>query len=161
MNRCAREDTIVACASRSAGAARTAAWSALLVLLLGSPSQAGLPGGHGKSSDIAIRFAPGVYYPQRPYYSRAYLQPFELQRGQNPLIIRLAPFDNYARFRLGNPVTGLTEGTVDSDVFPYRYGSGFRAAPVRAEQTRSMGPPRNRPSPPNRPLAPRGKAARP
>ena len=85
---------------------------------------------------------PAGAYLSTPYYSRAYLQPFELRPGQNPLIIRLAPIDNYARYRLGGPVPGLTNGSVDSNVFPYRYGPDFTPRPLSRRDATMFGPPK-------------------
>lgn len=73
----------------------------------------------------------GVYYPDA-YYSRQYLQQFPLQGDQDILYFRLRPYENYGQFRLGQPVQGLTNGTVDSNRYPYRYAYDFQAwqAPV-------------------------------
>lgn len=108
--------------------ARTAGMLVSLLVAAGSLSAHDSPLGIAhqvhEPAGVDLKFKAGVYYP-RPYYSRAYLQDFVLEEGQIPLTIRLQPFDNYARFRLGTPIPNLTDGTVQSNVFPYRYDIRF------------------------------------
>lgn len=67
----------------------------------------------------------GNYYPG-PYYSRAYLQDYPLDPGDRPLLFRLHPFQHYGRYKYGQPIEPcLTNGTVESDRFPYRYTWDF------------------------------------
>ncbi len=74
----------------------------------------------------------GGYYPG-PYYSRAYLQTFPLEPGDRVMLYRLRPFQHYGRYEYGCPIEpGLTNGTVDSYRFPYRYQWGFRATQTHA-----------------------------
>jgi hypothetical protein len=71
----------------------------------------------------------GAYYPGM-YYSRAYLQDFQLQPGETPLVFRLRPFQHYGRYAYGQPIEpGLTRGTVESTRFPYRYAWDFEPTP--------------------------------
>ncbi|QDU59788.1 hypothetical protein Pan216_06210 [Planctomycetes bacterium Pan216] len=78
----------------------------------------------------------GVYYPDA-YFSRQYLRDVPVGPDQVILYSRLRPYENYGRFRLGVPVSGLTDGKIHSDRFPYRYDFGFQ--PVEAPSV----PPRN------------------
>ena len=73
----------------------------------------------------SLRVPPGVYH-EGPFYSRQYLQNYPLRPGQTPVYFRLVPFEHYGRYRLGNPIPGLTNGSVQSDRFPYRYKYGFQ-----------------------------------
>ena len=101
----------------------------LAIALTCSPSDmcAGVPlvGKSHCESGVAVRFSGGVYY-RGPYYSRQYLQAFRLQPGQKPLLFRLQPWQNYAQFRPAEPIPGLTNGSVEANVYPYRYTPGFR-----------------------------------
>lgn len=74
--------------------------------------------------DMEIKIRPGVYWPG-PYYSQQYLQPPPLRPGQKVLFYRMLPFEHYGDYRYGVAVPGLTNGTVQSDRFPYRYRYGF------------------------------------
>ena len=72
-----------------------------------------------------LRVPAGVYH-EGPFYSRQYLQNYPLQPGQTPVYFRLIPFEHYGQIRLGNAVPGLTNGSIQSDRFPYRYKYGFQ-----------------------------------
>lgn len=80
--------------------------------------------------DFAQTAGPGVYYPG-PYYSRTYLQRFNLLPNQRMIYLRLAPYQHYGAHRLGWPTPGIAYGSPESDRFPYRYTYGF-VAPHKA-----------------------------
>jgi hypothetical protein len=96
----------------------------LLALISADVAIAHEPSPNGRVTDLGMKSPPGVYYP-KPYFSRAYLQAFELVPGQAPLHFRLQPWDNYARFRHGVAAPGLTSGSVEADLFAYRYADDF------------------------------------
>ena len=76
----------------------------------------------------------GTYYPG-PYYSRAYLQDYPMDPGDRPLLFRLHPFQHYGRYRYGEPIEPcLTNGTVESDRFPYRYAWDFHPTEPAPEE---------------------------
>jgi hypothetical protein len=70
-----------------------------------------------------LRFGPGAYHPGY-YYSRSYLQPFELGPNEFPLTFRLRAYRHYARHRQADvwPAFG------GSSMFPYRYAPDFKSS---------------------------------
>ena len=98
----------------------------LLACFLALLLSAGLaPAGDGHQPHEELKYQ-GSYYPG-PYYSRAYIQDFPMEPGDRPLLFRLRPFRHYGRYDYGVPIEPeLTNGTVESYRFPYRYCWNFR-----------------------------------
>lgn len=106
-------------------AGRSIAWLTLLV------AGSALAEGDWYKPHHDLRYQ-DAYYPE-PYYSRAYLQDYPLDPGDRPLLFRLHPFQHYGRYKYGEPIEPcLTNGTVESYRFPYRYCWNFR--PTQAPQ---------------------------